>query len=124
MTVRERQMLAGLPSRAQKHSALMSIWCAKEAYVKAIGEGLGFELNRLEVEVNMEEEANRGGGVSIRVDGRNIATLGWSVLDGHLDKDGAAYRWICVVQVDPAGIRAPVDLQQISWQDIVSELSA
>lgn len=121
MTVRERQMVGGCTTRDAKARALITIWCAKEAYVKALGEGVGFGLERIDVVISDQSPQ-----VMVKVDGHDIREAGWSVMDGYLEEK--AYRWVCIAQVEPED-----DLQRprlrpepisIRWTDMVADLQS
>jgi 4'-phosphopantetheinyl transferase len=49
MTIRERQALSILLSATQLRWTLSSLWALKEGYTKAVGDGVGFGLDRIQV---------------------------------------------------------------------------
>lgn len=87
------------------------LWTTKEAYVKAIGEGLGFSLDR--IEVVMEDGAVRG----ISVDGRDVREDGWGWASGT-QSDG--YCW-AACSSGAAGIG---EVQHVEWDSFVNGLLA
>lgn len=77
-------------SPREKAERLSTLWCIKEAYVKITGEGLGLELERIEVILN------DGGDVEkVRVDEKNIDELGFKLTTGRLG-EGDGYRYACI----------------------------
>lgn len=113
MTLAERRAMAALSTRETKARALISLWCAKEAYVKALGEGVGFGLDR--IEVNLDDEAQVR---SIRVDGLDVRNGGWTLGAGYLD--GGEYRWVCLVEAEPNATVGPPT--QITWNEVVKSV--
>ena len=77
-------------SPKEKAERLTTIWCLKEAYVKAIGEGVGYGLQRIDVSLSDD-----GGLVSLQVDGMVLEDEGWSVELGILD---GGYIWACITE--------------------------
>ena len=45
----EQAFIHGKPSPVERLSAFYRLWALKESYVKALGDGLGFDLKRIEV---------------------------------------------------------------------------
>jgi 4'-phosphopantetheinyl transferase len=66
-TPAERTAVRGLDPD-ERPRAFLRIWTRKEAYVKMIGHGLGFDVQRIEVKL-----AADGSRVSVRVDGQESA---------------------------------------------------
>jgi 4'-phosphopantetheinyl transferase len=55
-TVREQRLIQSLPF-TQQYAAILNCWTRKEAYVKAVGDGLVFGLKHFEVSVLPDEPA-------------------------------------------------------------------
>jgi hypothetical protein len=77
-------------SPSEKAERLTKIWCLKEAYVKAIGEGVGFGLRRIDVSLTDDGSLN-----SVKVDGKLLEDGGWSVELGILE---GGYIWACITE--------------------------
>jgi 4'-phosphopantetheinyl transferase len=89
MTISERRGMAVPLSPREKAERLTKIWCLKEAYVKAIGEGVGYGLQRIDVSLRDDEVP-----VSVKVDGKALEDDGWSVELGILE----GYVWACITE--------------------------
>ena len=116
--------MSALKSPRDRIRALTTIWCVKEAYVKAIGEGVGFGLDRIEV-VFEYADGSHAEVKGVLVDGRDIQESGWSIGSGYLD--GGGYRWICIYENPlsdktdtPKPTLTPITL---GWTEVVSRLS-
>jgi len=90
MTISERRGMALPLSPREKTERLTKIWCLKEAYVKAIAEGVGFGLQRIDVSLT-DDGALR----SVKVDGKALEDDGWSVELGILE---GGYIWACITE--------------------------
>jgi len=90
MTISERRGMTLPLSPRDKAERLTKIWCLKEAYVKAIGEGVGFGLQRIDISLN-----DHGILDSVKVDGKSLEGDGWSVELGILD---GGYIWACITE--------------------------
>jgi 4'-phosphopantetheinyl transferase len=90
MTISERKGMALPLSPKEKAERLTKIWCLKEAYVKAIGEGVGFGLQRIDVSLS-----NNGVLEGVKVDGKVLEDNGWSVELGILEE---GYIWACITE--------------------------
>jgi hypothetical protein len=88
MTISERRGMALPLSSKEKAERLTKIWCLKEAYVKAVAEGVGFGLQRIDISLNDD-----GVLVSVKVDGKALEDEGWSVELGILE---GGYIWACM----------------------------
>lgn len=83
LTSLERQHLAiPLPAR-ERARRLTTLWTIKEGYTKAIGTGIGFGLERIEVDLGPS-----GGVQGVNVDGRLVALDGWRVKSGLMPRHG------------------------------------
>jgi hypothetical protein len=92
MTPNERKVLTlPLPPRG-KAERLSTLWCFKEAYVKTTGEGLGFELERIEVILRDDGDVEK-----VRVDEKDIDELGFKLTTGRVG-EGDGYRYACIWQ--------------------------
>lgn len=122
MTLNERRAMSAMTSPRDRIRALTTIWCVKEAYVKAIGEGVGFGLERIEV-VFHEDKNSHAAVKSVLVDGRDIQESGWTVGSGYLDR--GAYRWISIYEgLRPGGTDTPtVEPTVVGWKEMTSRLS-
>jgi 4'-phosphopantetheinyl transferase len=88
-TASENAALGRLPE-AELAAGFYGCWTQKEAFVKAVGEGLSFELDRVEVAVRPA-----AAGV-LSVDGDAAAGAGWSMAEVHC---GPAYAAAVAVDV-------------------------
>jgi 4'-phosphopantetheinyl transferase len=90
MTVPERLALAVPLTPHELRWALTTLWTLKEGYTKAIGEGVGFGLERINV---VFDGLNA---VRVEVDGRDIADDGWHFRLGRVGEgmeSGYAVYW-------------------------------
>jgi len=81
---RERAVLRTL-SPELKHEAFFNGWTRKEAYIKAMGQGLAFPLHRFEVSLVPGEPA-----ALLNVEGDSAETSRWSLRELEPDSDYAA----------------------------------
>lgn len=116
MTLSERQGTAGLSCDGRRALALTTIWCVKEAYVKALGEGVGFGLDRIEVVLDDEAEI-----VSVSVDGREIVEAMWTAQAGYLGEK--EYRWVCISS-GSVEQTSPPKVKVLGWGDILNTLAS
>jgi phosphopantetheinyl transferase len=87
----------------------------KEAYVKAIGEGVGFGMDR--IDVGLDDEGKLKG---VRVDQRPLSDSGWNVEVGYLDGE---YIWACVSKGDQtSGSSEKIIPKMVDHQDIIDSL--
>ena len=96
-------------SSREKAEKLTRIWCIKEAYVKAIAEGVGFGLQRIDVTLsdNGDDKKIVAG---VKVDGKDIGKDGWTVDLGVLEE---GYIWACVSESSERATPKIVPYQQI-----------
>jgi 4'-phosphopantetheinyl transferase len=79
LTSMEKHHLAiPLPPR-ERAARLTTLWTIKEGYTKAIGHGVGFGLERIEVELGHMGEV-----WAVHVDGRPVGVEGWKVFSGMI----------------------------------------
>jgi len=83
-SVNENEVFNGLP-KSKKVDAFFKCWTRKEAFVKAIGDGLSYPLNMFDVSVDPGEPAEL---LRIRGDARKAAR--WSIQDVKTDPGLAA----------------------------------
>lgn len=50
----ERQFIEAKSNSIEKLTAFYRLWCLKESYVKAVGDGVAFDLRRIECQINNE----------------------------------------------------------------------
>jgi 4'-phosphopantetheinyl transferase len=108
MTISERRGMALPLSPKEKAERLTKIWCLKEAYVKAIGEGVGFGLQRIDVSLS-DDGALRG----VKADGKVLEEGGWSVELGILEE---GYIWACITESS----ERLGDPRIVPYQDIIN----
>lgn len=96
-------------SPREKAERLTRIWCLKEAYVKAIAEGVGFGLQRIDVILG-----NDGVLQGVKVDGKALDDSGWAVDLGTLD----GYVWACITESSERAGQPKI----VPYQDIVDVL--
>ncbi|GAA5821404.1 hypothetical protein JCM3770_003507 [Rhodotorula araucariae] len=78
LTAHELAALATLPTSEQKLRHALALWTLKEAYVKAIGEGLHLDLQRVEFRLTLCTAGDKDGSVSAGVGRRDGARMdGW-----------------------------------------------
>jgi phosphopantetheinyl transferase len=107
MTISERRAMALPLSPRDKADRLTKIWCLKEAYVKAIGEGVGYGLQRIDVSLSDDGVLE-----SVKVDGKVLKNEGWSVELGILE----GYVWACITE---SGERLG-EPRIVPYQDIIN----
>ncbi len=72
-SAREREALAAMPPQ-QREGAFLRCWTSKEAYAKAVGDGLSRGLERIEVSLSASEPP------ALRaIDGDPVEAAGWSL---------------------------------------------
>jgi 4'-phosphopantetheinyl transferase len=82
----ERAWVAGLPEPL-RWRALLALWTAKEAVLKALGQGLGFGLDQIELGPD-----GRGGVLLRRLCGSEALALGWRI--EHQERGVAGQRYL------------------------------
>ena len=96
---REWEAIACCPSPEEQEAAFRRHWSCKEAFVKARGDGLGFELARAEFTIEPE---NSGGAVafrtSLRVGGQPARR--WAF---HVEELGSGH-WVTVARGPPSDV--------------------
>ena len=100
-------------SSREKAEKLTRIWCIKEAYVKAIAEGVGFGLQRIDVSLSDSDSVNGNDKkilAEVKVDGKDIDKDGWTVDLGVLEE---GYIWAYVSESSEIATPKIVQYQQI-----------
>lgn len=104
-------------SDKEKAERLTTLWTIKEAYVKATGQGLGLELDRVEVILKEDGLVDR-----VCVDQIELADLGWTLNNGPLGA-GHGYQHACIWQMEESkGEGVEVDLRVVPWEEIAARM--
>ncbi|KAK4686616.1 4'-phosphopantetheinyl transferase, partial [Tremellales sp. Uapishka_1] len=103
LTVQERQMLAIPMTEAERAIRLTTLWTTKEAYVKAIGEGVAMGLQRINVRIKQRLVE------AIEVDGRDLREDGWK----WIWREEGDYGLAVVYQHD--GLNEASNLEWVQW---------
>lgn len=108
MTISERQALAVPLTPHELRWMLTPLWTLKEGYTKAVGEGVGFGLERINV-VWEGKEVRR-----VEVDGRDIADDGWKWKLGRIGQGVEAGYAVYWKETEWE------DLEIVEWEELVS----
>jgi hypothetical protein len=100
-------------SPSERADQLMTIWCIKEASVKARGEGVGFGLDRIEVSLSSTGLLER-----VSVDGQSVEDLGWRTHTGILEGE-RPYRWACLNGMAPGVYGTEPGPRVVQYQDLI-----
>ena len=103
MTASEKKLLAFNLPNEDRAKRITTFWTLKEGCVKAIGEGIGFGLER--IQVDMDDSGVVG---AVSVNGRDVKELGWNWSCGNLEGYGWAAYW--------KGPNTKCEVQHISWE--------
>ena len=124
----ERKVLDAAVSDTVRAHLLMTLWTVKEAYVKAIGEGIGFGLDRIVLEFEPAgPDSNPTQSLPavnrVTVDGVDVSARGWSWAFGTVGRDPTSatdstrpYAWATFCRGDQAASK----LQHVQWDDFIS----
>ncbi|WVF68267.1 hypothetical protein IAT40_003032 [Kwoniella sp. CBS 6097] len=122
LTLKEKLFLAGLPAPSKgggdelRAWALTYMWSLKEGYTKAVGEGITFGMERIEVELNLDLDLEMKAGKvdsldeensvqsaesvlerlqvrNVTVDGKEVSERGWEYRVGEIEGHGYAVWW-------------------------------
>lgn len=93
---------------------ITTLWTLKEGYTKAIGEGIGFGLERIKVDLDEGGQARK-----VWVDGRDLRDEGWEWLCGPLGDGG--YGWAAYWQGDVLEDGPGVELvmNEVEWEEFL-----
>jgi 4'-phosphopantetheinyl transferase len=108
MTVAERLALSVPLTPQQLRWALTTLWTLKEGYTKAIGEGVGFGLQRINVVFDGLEV------VRVEVDGRDIADDVWNFRLGRIGEGMQAGYAVYWKGTEWAGVEI------VEWSQLIS----
>ncbi|WVR08048.1 hypothetical protein IAU60_005093 [Kwoniella sp. DSM 27419] len=97
LTLKEKLGLSADMSNEERAWRLTLLWSLKEGFTKAIGEGITFGMERIEVDL----EPATGGGAErgdipvrgVMVDGKDVRERGWEYAVGRIDAHGYAVWW-------------------------------
>ncbi|WVO14337.1 hypothetical protein L204_101969 [Cryptococcus depauperatus] len=112
-TLLEKQSFAVPMSKKERSAMLAKLWSIKEAYTKAIQEGITFGLDR--IEVVLEDGEVR----AIKVDGKDADKIGWEWRIGQLEKE---YRWAVWWRGQDIEGKRNAEIEHISWEEFCSPL--
>ncbi|ODO01482.1 hypothetical protein I350_06302 [Cryptococcus amylolentus CBS 6273] len=116
LTLLERQSLAIPLTPRERSQRLTKLWSVKESYTKAIGEGITFGLERIEVEL---EGPGEGKVKTVRVDGKDVGERGWEWRQNDLGEDyGYAVWW----RGDDAEDTGEAQMEHVSWEEFSGPL--
>lgn len=119
MTIQERLALSIPLSNSRLRWTLSALWALKEGYTKAVGEGVGFGLERINVVFGKGASMSTGLTVTeVQVDGRDVRDNGWKWTIGTvgvrdtMEEVGYAMYW------KGFGVDAP-EIEVIEWQELM-----
>ncbi|WVW86881.1 hypothetical protein I302_108936 [Kwoniella bestiolae CBS 10118] len=88
LTTREKLSLAGKMTDEERNKRLMNLWTLKEGYTKAVGEGITFGLERIEVILD-----DYGDVQGVKIDGKDSEEIGWEYRLGWVGECRWAVWW-------------------------------
>ncbi|WVQ75562.1 hypothetical protein IAR50_005189 [Cryptococcus sp. DSM 104548] len=116
LTLLERRSLVISLTPRERSQRLTRLWSVKESYTKAIGEGITFGLERIEVEL---EGPGEGKVKTVKVDGKSADGRGWEWRQDDLGDDyGYALWW----RGDDAEDEGEPRMEHVSWEDFSGPL--
>ena len=105
-------------SERERARRVTALWTLKEGYTKAVGEGIGFGLERVRVDLGLGED---GEGLErerrVRVDGRDVEEDGWACASGWLGADGE-YGWAAFWRGDGEA-SSEIHVEEVAWEDFL-----
>lgn len=99
-------------SNEERSRLVTRLWTLKEGYVKATGDGIGFGLERIVVDIEQEGQVQ-----SVHVDGRDVKVDGWDWCCGTIEAadQSKAFGWAVYWKKDTwSG-----DLEHVSWEEFI-----
>ena len=98
---------------------MTTFWTVKEGYTKAIGQGIGFGLERIQVDLD-----ERGDVGMVSVDGSDVRDNGWRWKCGWLGRD-EGYGWVVYWKIDEmeeGGVEEVTNqVKEISWDEFLRQ---
>ncbi|WRT69743.1 uncharacterized protein IL334_006734 [Kwoniella shivajii] len=91
LTLSEKQSLSIPMSEDERCKRLMRMWTLKEGFTKAVGEGITFGLERIEVHLASTQQA--GDIEKVLIDGKNSVDIGWEYKIGQVEDNYWAVWW-------------------------------
>ncbi|WVQ78969.1 hypothetical protein IAT38_001061 [Cryptococcus sp. DSM 104549] len=119
LTLLEKRSLAIPLTRKERSRRLTRIWSLKESYTKAVGEGITFGLERIEVEL---EGPGEGKVKAVKVDGKSLDDRGWEWRVGDVGED---YGWAVWWRGDDAEQQngsIELAVEHVSWEEFAQPL--
>jgi phosphopantetheinyl transferase (holo-ACP synthase) len=103
LTSSEKQALAAQTADQNQLRYVLALWTLKEAYIKATGDGLHFDLTRLGFRLeHLDETSSTSSTVGLaQLD--NTPLQGWSFKLVDLSPAGEERYWLAMAVQDPAG---------------------
>uniref|UniRef100_A0A1A5ZX80 holo-[acyl-carrier-protein] synthase n=1 Tax=Kwoniella dejecticola CBS 10117 TaxID=1296121 RepID=A0A1A5ZX80_9TREE len=82
LTLQEKLSMSVPMSDEERNDKLMKLWTLKEGYTKAVGEGITFGMERIEVILDKEGKTDR-----VKIDGKDSSEIGWEWRQGIVAED-------------------------------------
>ncbi|OCF61826.1 4'-phosphopantetheinyl transferase [Kwoniella mangroviensis CBS 10435] len=113
LTLMEKLSLAGKMSDQERNKRLMNLWTLKEGYTKAVGEGITFGLERIEVILD-----DQGDVQCVKVDGKDSEDIGWNYKLGNVEGN----RWAVWWRGDDTEEEGGVKFVDVRWEEFEKPL--
>lgn len=112
LTHKEKVHLAVPLTAAARAQRLTTLWTLKEGYTKAVGEGIVFGMERIEVDMGQKGEV-----WDVCVDGRPVGLDGWKYATGRLGKADLSGEGTLQVDLEGLGEGAVVQREgeEVGW---------